>query len=127
MSKKEKAKLKGSPHTLDARKVWYTLQDAITVRSEYLQALLTAPTHTKPVPHFGSDAEYREILGLEPKPERAKRKLKHLTIAGEDFNPEDLVPTKEPCKRRKRPAAGKAAPKVRSERADVVVASDDSC
>ena len=95
VSRKERLRVRESPYTADKPKIWYTVTSATTVCVEYLLALLLAPNHGKPVPHFRAASEYRELLGwANPSKSKSRAsKQKPLNIIPEDdAMMHDLVP-----------------------------------
>ena len=92
-----------------SNKVWYTRTqglDASRVNRWYFQALLSAPKHGQPVPHFASPSEYRALVDPDFVPTRKRKHLQLLFNAEEALQsdwPEDAILQVKPKKPRRAP------------------------
>ena len=85
---------------------WVTRENTSAVSHFYLVALLSAPDHGQPVPHFQPDNVYKKLLGLPCPERRLKNKSKAMVIVGESFCPELLVPEEEAAPKKTRQRRG---------------------
>ncbi|CAK0791682.1 unnamed protein product [Prorocentrum cordatum] len=124
---REKRAAIANPFRALADKKWYSFK-AHSVSRYYLMALLIASepmagTHIHEVPHFGTNATYMEILGLQPPPGNAPA-----AIIGDVDWPEDSLPALKKAKTSKGVYLGGGGRKLKpSAGADdgVVVGFDD--
>ena len=106
-TKQAVARAKSKPYDVnipDAPKTWFIhpIRDAGGLAPTYLKALLTVDKHRRPVPHFATMTEYKQILDPEFRPRKRKAEAARVESIADNDAWDDPIIDETPAKRRAR-------------------------